>query len=138
MKGEKKLRFILLENQLYFYLMIELRIHSVLGSYPLPHVGSKNLTTPAHLILSPRPTPRRKEWPRTNKEGPNGPETSPRTIVSSANPDPSREERPVINDSLLERPKKKNKYYRTATGAWCRNSSRRNYHLRIKCPQLTF
>ena len=74
------------------------------------------MTTPAHLILGPRPTPRRKNWPRTNKEGPNGPETSPRTIVSSANLDPSREEQPVINDNLPERPKKKDKYCRTAMG----------------------
>ena len=96
------------------------------------------MTILAHLILSPRPTPRRKKWLRMNKEGPNGPETSPRTIVSLANPDPSREEQPVINDNLLERPKKKDKYCRTAMGAWCRNSSRRNCHLRIKCPQLTF
>ena len=101
-------------------------------------MGSKNLTTPAHLILGLRPMSRRKKWPRMNKEGPNGPETSPRTIVSSANLDPSREEQPVINGSLLGRPKKKDKYCRTAMEAWCRNSSRRNCHLRIKCPQLTF
>ena len=31
-------------------------------------VGLKNLTTSAHLILSPRPMPRRKEWPRMNKK----------------------------------------------------------------------
>ena len=36
-------------------------------------VGSKNLTIPAYLILSPRPTPRRKKWPRTNKEAENNP-----------------------------------------------------------------
>ena len=47
-------------------------------------VGPRNLTTPAHFILSPRPTPRREKWPRTNKESPNSLETLPRTILLSA------------------------------------------------------
>ena len=46
-------------------------------------MGSKNLTTPAHFILSPRPTPRREEWPRTNKESPNSIKTLPRMILFS-------------------------------------------------------
>ena len=33
-------------------------------------VGPKDLTTPAHFISSPGPTPRKKKCPRTNKEGP--------------------------------------------------------------------
>ena len=47
-------------------------------------VGPKNLTTPTHFILNPRLMPRRKEWPRTNKENPNSLETLPRTILLSA------------------------------------------------------
>ena len=47
-------------------------------------MGAKNLTTLAHFILSPRPTPRMKEWPRMNKESPNSLETLPRTILFSA------------------------------------------------------
>ena len=47
-------------------------------------VGPKNLTIPAHFILSPRPTPRRKKWLRTNKESLNSLETLPRTILFSA------------------------------------------------------
>ena len=34
-------------------------------------VGPKNLVTPAHFILIPRPTPKRKKCPRTNEEGSN-------------------------------------------------------------------
>ena len=49
-------------------------------------VGSKNLTTLAHFKLSPKPMLRRKNCPRTNEESPNGPETSPRTILFSARP----------------------------------------------------
>ena len=44
-------------------------------------MGPKNLTTPPHFILSPRPTPRRAKWPRTNKESPNSLETLPRMIL---------------------------------------------------------
>ena len=47
-------------------------------------VGPKNLTTPAHFILSPRLMPRREKWSRTNKESPNSLETSPRKILLSA------------------------------------------------------
>ena len=101
-------------------------------------VGPKNLTTLAHFILSPKPMPRRKNCPRTNEESPNGPETLLRTILSLASPDPRREEQHAINDNLPERPKKRDKYRRTTVGVWCRNSSRRNCHIRIKCPQLTF
>ena len=39
------------------------------------------MTTPAHFILSQRPTPKRKKWPRTNKESPNSLETLLRTIL---------------------------------------------------------
>ena len=33
-------------------------------------MGPKDLRTPAHFISSPRPMPRRKKCPRTNKENP--------------------------------------------------------------------
>ena len=47
-------------------------------------VGPKNLTTPAHFIMSPKPTQMRKKWPRTDKKSPNSLETLPRTILFSA------------------------------------------------------
>ena len=101
-------------------------------------VGSKNLATPAHFILNPRPTPRKEKCPRTNEESPNFQAASPRTILSSANRDYRREERHAIKGSLAEYPKKKDKYCGSAMGAWWRSNSGRNCHLRIKCPQLTF
>ena len=69
-------------------------------------VGSKNSTTLAHFIQSPRPMPRRKKCPRMNKESPNCQETSPRTILSSANRD-HKEERHALKDGLPGHPKKK-------------------------------
>ena len=42
------------------------------------------MTTSAHFIPSPRPTPRRKKWPRTNKENPNSLETLLWTILFPA------------------------------------------------------
>ena len=53
-------------------------------------MGPKNLTTPAHYILSPRPTLRREKWPRTNKESPNSLAMLPRTILFSASQIPRR------------------------------------------------
>ena len=70
-------------------------------------VGSKNLATPAHFILSPRPTPRKKKCPRTNEESPNCQAAALRTILSSANWDYRREERHAIKGRLTEHPKEK-------------------------------
>ena len=87
-------------------------------------IGSKNLATPVYFMLSPRPTSMRKKCPRTNEESPNCLETLPRTILFSANSDPRREEWHAIEGNLTEHPKKKDKYSRTAMGAWCRSNSR--------------
>ena len=48
------------------------------------YVGPKNLTTPAHFVHNPRPSPRRGKCPRTHNESPNGLEMLLRTILSSA------------------------------------------------------
>ena len=100
-------------------------------------MGSKNLPTPAHFMLNPRPTPRRKKCLRTNEEGPNCQETLLRTILSSANQGHGRKKRHAAKGSLLERPKGKHKCNESAMGVWWRSNSMRNCHLRIKCPQLT-
>ena len=65
-------------------------------------VGPKNLVTPAHFILSPRPTPKRKKCPRTNEEGSNCQETLPRTILFSANQDHRRRKQHATKVSLPE------------------------------------
>ena len=70
-------------------------------------VGPKDLTTPINFILSPRPVPRRKIRPRTNKEGPNCQGTLPRTILSSANQDYGKRKRHATKSRLPERPKGK-------------------------------
>ena len=101
-------------------------------------VGPKNLATPAHFILSPRPTPRKKKCLRTNKESPNCQAASPRTILSSTNRDYGGEERHATEGMLAEHPKKNDKYCGSAMGDWWRSNSERNCHLHIKCPQLTF
>ena len=101
-------------------------------------VGSKNSATPAHFILSPRPTLSKKKCLRMNKESPNFQAASPRTILSSANRDYRGKERHAIKGRLAEHPKKKDKYCGPTREAWWRSNSRKNCHLRIKCPQLTF
>ena len=47
-------------------------------------VGPKHLGTPAHLISSPRPTPKRKKCSRTNEGNPNCQIVLQRTTLSSA------------------------------------------------------
>ena len=78
---------------------------------------SKNLATSAHFILSPRPTPRKKKYPRTKEESPNCQEVPPRTILFSANRDHRWEQRHAIKSNLAEHPKKKDKYSGSAMGA---------------------
>ena len=80
-------------------------------------MGSKSLATPAHFILSPRPMPRKKKCPRTNKESLNCEEVSPKTILFSANRDHKREEQHAIKGSLVEHPKKNDKYSGSVMGA---------------------
>ena len=80
-------------------------------------MGLKNLATPAHFILSPRPTPRKKKCPRTNEESPNFQAVSLRKILSSTNRDYRREERHAIKGRLTEHPKEKDKYYGLAMRA---------------------
>ena len=70
-------------------------------------VRPKNLATLPHFISGPRPMPRRKKCPRTNKEGPNCQETLPRTILSSTNLSHGRKKRHALKDSLPGRPKQK-------------------------------
>ena len=101
-------------------------------------MGQKNLATPAHFILSSKPMPRKKKYPRTNKESPNCQAVLPRTILSSASRDYGGEEWHATESILAEHPKKKDKYCGSAIGAWGRSNSGRNCHLHIKCPQLTF
>ena len=68
---------------------------------------AKEFGNPDPFISSPRATSRRKKCPRTNKEGPNCQETSPRTILSSANRNHKKEEWHALKDSLPGHPKQK-------------------------------
>ena len=101
-------------------------------------MGLKNLATPTHFIRDPKPTSRKKKCPRANEESPNCQEAPLRTILFLADRDHRREERHAIKGSLAEHPKKKDKYSGSNIGAWWRSNSRRNCHIRIKCPQQTF
>ena len=53
-------------------------------------MGPKDLATPAHLISSPRPTPRKKKRPRMNKKGPNCWETSQTKVTEGESGTPSK------------------------------------------------
>ena len=70
-------------------------------------VGPKNLTTPAHFILSPRSTPRREKWPRTNKESPNSLETLSRKILFSASQIPGGKNGTLAKATSQSAPRKR-------------------------------
>ena len=100
-------------------------------------VGPKDMGTPAHLISSPRPTPRRKKCPRTNEGNPDRQIVLPRMTLSSAGQNDGREERHVARDNPLEDRKRDSKPYGLAIGEWWRDNPRRRRHFHIKYPQLT-
>ena len=100
-------------------------------------VGPKDLETLAHLISSPRPTLRRKKFPRTNEGNPDRQIVLPRTTLSSAGQNHGREKRHVARGNPLEDRKRDSKPYGLAIGEWWRDNLRRSRHLRIKYPQLT-
>ena len=81
-------------------------------------MGSKDLGTPTHLISSPRPMPRRKKCPRTNKGNPDCQDILPRTTLSSADQNHGRGKRHAARDSPLEHPKGSSKPSGPAIGAW--------------------
>ena len=84
----------------------------------IDNMGPKNLTVSARFILSPRPTLRKRKWPRMKEESPNGLESSSRTSPSLANSGPRREEQHAIKGRLLEHPKRRDKYCGSALRAW--------------------
>ena len=100
-------------------------------------VGTKILETPAHFISSPRPTPKRKKCPRTNKEGLNCQETLPRTILFSANRNHGRRKRYATKGSFPGRPNGKHRCNKTIMGEQWKSNSRISCYLHIKYPQLT-
>ena len=100
-------------------------------------VGSKDLGTPTHLILSPRPTSRSKKCPRTNGENPSLPIVRPKTVISSTGHDHWREKRHVTQGGPLEDRGGNSKPYGLAIGGWWRDNPRRSHHFRIKYTQLT-
>ena len=116
--------------------MCHLAEHHTLPYKVFVFVGPKGLATPAYLISSPRPTPRKKKRPRTNKEGPNCWETSPRTTLSLASQGHERRKQHTPKDSPPRCPKQKDQHSGPVMRAWWRSDSRRDYHLRIKYPQL--
>ena len=100
-------------------------------------MGPNDLGTPAHLISSPRPTPRSKKCPRTNERNPDRQIVLPRTTISSAGQNHEREKRHVTRGNPLEDRKTDSRPYGLAIGEWWRDNPKRSHHLRIKYPQLT-
>ena len=70
-------------------------------------MGPKDLGTPAHLISSPKPTPRRKKCPKTNEGNPDYQMVLPRTILSMAGQNHGREKCYVAQGNPLEDRKKR-------------------------------
>ena len=70
-------------------------------------MGPKNSAASTHFIQSPRPTLRRKKYPRINKESPSCQEALPRIIMSSDNRNREKEEQHALKDNLPRRSKQK-------------------------------
>ena len=100
-------------------------------------MGPKDLVTLAHLISSPRPTPRSKKYPRTNEENPDLQIVLSRTTISSAGQNHGREKRHIAQGGPLEDRERDSRPYELAIGGWWRDNPKKSHHLRIKYPQLT-
>ena len=68
-------------------------------------VGPKDLGALAHFISGPRPIPRRKKCPRTNKGNPDCQDILPRTTLSSTDQNHGRGKHHIARGSPLEYPK---------------------------------
>ena len=80
--------------------------------------GSRDFGLLAHSISSPRPTPRRKKCPRTNKGNPDCQNILSRTTLSSVDQNHRRGRRHVTQGNPLEDPKGDSKPNGPAIGAW--------------------
>ena len=80
--------------------------------------SQKVLEASAHSISSPRPTPRRKKCPRTNKGNPNYQNVLPRMTLSSVDQNHRRGRCHVTRGNPLEDPKRDSKPYGLVIGAW--------------------
>ena len=112
-------------------------IFKVKGIWHMNGVGPKGLGTPTHLVPSPRPTPRSKKCPRTNKENPDLQIVLPRTTVSSVGQNHWREKHHVTRGGPLEDFERDSRPYGLAIRGWWRDNLRRSHHLLIKYTQLT-
>ena len=100
-------------------------------------MGLKDLEIPAHLISSPRPTPRRKKYMRTNEGNSDHQIVLQKMTLSSAGQNNGKGTRHVTRGNLLEDRKRDSKSYRLAIGEWGRDNPRKSHHLHIKYPWLT-
>ena len=80
-------------------------------------MGPKGLKTPAHFISGPRPTSKRKNYPRKNEGNPYYKDTLLRTTLSSADQNHKRGRHHIANGSPLEDPKGDFKPKGSAIGA---------------------
>ena len=80
--------------------------------------GQRDLKTSVHSISSPRPTPRRKNFPRTNEGNPDYQNIVPRRTLSLADQNYRRGRCHVAQGSPLEDPKGDSKPNGPAIGAW--------------------
>ena len=100
-------------------------------------MGSKNLGAPAHLISSPRPTPRSKKCPRTDGENPGLQIVRPKIVVSLVGHNHGREKHHVTQGGPPEDRERDSRPYRLAIGGWWRDNPKRSHYLHVKYTQLT-
>ena len=81
-------------------------------------MGPKDLGTPAHFISSPRPMPRRKKCPRTNKGNPDYQDILPRTTLFAVDQNHRRGRCHIARGSPLKDPKGDFEPNGPAIGAW--------------------
>ena len=79
-------------------------------------MGPKNLATPTHFVLGPRPALRREKCLRTYEESPNVLEAMSRTILSSALQTLEGKDGTPSKAPFQSAPRRKDEYRRIHTG----------------------
>ena len=102
------------------------------------YYGAKEFDNPGSLYNEPKTHAEEGEMAEDGQRKPKKPGNVAEDDPALGIPNPRRKEQHTGKGSLPERPQEKDKYSRIPMGVWCRNNSRRNCHLRIKCTQLTF
>ena len=115
-----------------------MHMHGYTRRYTIRCCRAKEFDNPGPLYIGPKTRDEERETAEDGQRKPKWPRSVAEDDPALGTPNPKEREQGTDKGNLPECSQEKGKYSRIPIGVWCRCSLRRNYHLHIKCTQLTF